>query len=281
MYTGPSGNPLLPSDFEDPLSSDSQTSDDLQETNEDNHNEEDDTDNDDTLDNQENSSGIKSDWTTAKTNMSKYASGNSINYRRAVSSHIKAYGGSSKAAKSASSGIKSTQNFGRFLFNSSSLGIRETLSQFKIDFEGKAAREILAEVINQIAPLPVTKEDSVARMATIRTMEILYEKIEDENKDISTLDKINKELLNEMIPIHIESYIYERIINDLGSRIEEYSSSPADAVNKEKEIKEYINSMVEVALKDKDFSKNEFNNDVGEKVESLYSQCYKVMEDML
>ena len=266
IYTGPTGNPLLPEDFEDPSPTDSQNNENSQESNE---------------DNQQHTNGIYYEWTTAKTNMSKYASGTSSNYKGAISSYIKAYGGAKNAAKSAFGGIKSTVSFGQFLINSSNQGIRETLSQYKIDYEGRAAKDILTDVINQISPLPITKEDSVARKALIRTMEMLYEKIEDENKDISTLDKIDKELLNDMIPIQIESYIYERIINDLGSRIEEHSSSPADAINKENELKEYIHSKVDTTLKNNDFSQIDFNKDVSIKVENLYSQCYKVMEDMI
>jgi hypothetical protein len=275
IYTGPSGNPLLPDDFDDSSSPDSQDNEDPKESNEDNQKGKDESDN------QQNTNSIDSDWTTAKKNMSKYASGNSSNYKGAISSYIKAYGGSKNATKLASGGIKSTVSFGQFLSNSANQGIRETLAQYKIDYEGRSAKDILTDVINQIAPLPITKEDSVARKALIRTMEVLYEKIEDENKDISTLDKIDKELLNDMIPIQIESYIYERIINDLGSRIEEHSSSPADAINKENELKEYIHSKVDTTLKNNDFSQIDFNKNVGVKIESLYSQCYKVMEDML
>jgi hypothetical protein len=280
MYSGPSGNPLLPDDFEDTSSPNSPDNENPHESDEANQNGNDESNNNDS-ENQQNQTSPDSDWTTAKKNMSKYASGTSTNYKRAVSSYVKAHGGAKNAAKSSSSGIKSTVGFGQFLINSSNQGIRETLTQYKIDYEGRTAKDILTDVINQIAPIPVTKEDSVARKAIIRTMEVLYERIDDENKDISTLDKIDKELLNDMIPIQIECYIYERIINDLGSRIEINSSSPADAINKEKEIKEYINSKVETTLKGTDFSKIDFNKNVSKEVESLYNQCYKVMEDIL
>lgn len=282
MYTGPSKNPLLPSDFEDTSSSNPTDNENPKESNEDNQNGNNDKDdNNDSNNNQQNTNSDNDNWSTAKNNMSRYASGTSNNFKRAVSSYIKAHGGAKNAAKTASGGIRSTANFGRFIINSSNQGIRETLSQYQIDYEGRTAKDILTDVINKLAPIPITKEDSVARKALIRTMEVLYEKIEDENKDISTLDKIDKALLNEMIPIQIESYIYERIINDLGSRIETKSSSPTDAINKENELKEYINSKVEATLKGTDFSKLDFTKNIEKEVTSLYNQCYKVMEDML
>ena len=282
MYTGPSKNSLLPSDFEDTSSTNPADNENPKESNGDNQNGSNDKDdNNDSNNNQQNTNSDNDNWSTAKNNMSRYASGTSNNFKRAISSYVKAHGGAKNAAKTASNGVRSTANFGRFIINSSNQGIRETLSQYQIDYEGRTAKDILTDVINKLAPIPITKEDSVARKALIRTMEVLYEKIEDENKDISTLDKIDEALLNEMIPIQIESYIYERIINDLGSRIETKSSSPADAINKENELKEYINSKVEATLKGTDFSKLDFTKNIEKEVASLYNQCYKVMEDML
>lgn len=282
MYTGPSKNPLLPTDFQDTSSSSTTDNENPKESKEDDQNGNNDKDdNNDSNNNQQNTNSDIDNWSTAKRNMSRYASGTSKNFKRVVSSYVKAHGGAKNAAKSAVGGIRSTANFGRFLINSSNQGIRETLSQYQIAYEGRTAKDILTDVINKLAPIPITKEDSVARKALIRTMEVLYERIEDENIDISTLDKIDKVLLNEMIPIQIESYIYERIINDLGSRIEVNSSSPADAINKENELKEYISSKVEATLNGTDFSKLDFSKNIEKEVVYLYNQCYKVMEDML
>lgn len=285
MYTGPSGSPLLPDDFEDTSSPDSNENPQEPDSgnNEDNETEETPSgDNQNENDSgQQNSDNNEKDWSNVKSHMSKYASGTSRNYKKAVSSYVKAHGGSKNAAKSARSGIKSTTRLGQFLSNSSNQGVRDTLSQYQIEYEGRSAKDILSDIINHIAPVPVTKEDSVARKALIRTMEVLYERIDDENNDITTLEKIDKELLNEMIPIQVESYIYERIINDLGSRIESNSTSPADAISKEKELKEYINSKVETRLNGRDFSEINFNQKINLEVENLYKQCYKVMEDIL
>lgn len=283
IYTGPSGNPLLPDDFEDIEKLDEQEKENFQE--QDNLKVDDKSDynnqSDESSGNNHDSKSNDQNWSKTKSIMSRYASGASNNYKRAVSSYVKAHGGSKRAARSAESGIRSTSRLGQFLSSSSTQGVRETLSQYRVEYEGRTAKEILTDVINRIAPIPVTKEDSVARKALLRTMEELYEKLEDENNDITTLEKINKDLLNKMIPIQVESYIYERIINDLGSRIESNTTSPADAIRKENELKEYINSKVETTLKDKDFSKIDFNNAMSNEIEDLYVQCYKVMEDIL
>src|SRR5690606_6252774 len=120
----------------------------------------------------------------------------------------------------------------------------------------KSAKDVLSELINYLAPSPVTKEDSIARKALVVTMEALYELLERENLEI---DNINNETLNFIIPKYVESYIYERIINDLGSRIETTSLNSTHAVKIELEIKDYITAKVDIAFKGKDFEKMSFN----------------------
>lgn len=269
MYSGYSngnsqGNPLLPNDFDE---------------NENNNNENDSQDNnDENADDQSQQGNKVSDknvsWQTAKTSMSKIASGKS-NVNKALSNYVKAHGGSKSASKAARSGIATVINIGQFINNVSSEGFRETLEKYKIDFTDKSAKDVLSELINYLAPPPITKEDSIARKALIVTMELLYELLEKENLEI---DKIDNSTLNFIVPKYIECYLYERIINDLGSRIETASLNSAQAIKIEEEIKDYINAKVDIAFKGKDFEKMSFTKN---EVESLYNQCYTIMENMI
>lgn len=153
--------------------------------------------------------------------------------------------------------------------------MKETLDAYKIDYKDKSTKEILSELINILAPTPSTKDDAVSRKALILTMEVLYELIEQENLEIEAIEKLD---VNIIIPTYIEAYIYQKLINDLGSRIESNSKSAADAVALEKDIKEYIHSKIEVVFKGKDIKDYEFST---KEILSLYNQCYTVMEDLL
>ncbi len=260
MYSGYSngnsqGNPLLPNDFDE---------------NENNNDE-----NADEQPQQENKISDKNvSWQTAKTSMSKIASGKST-VNKALSNYVKAYGGAKSATKTAKSGIATVISIGQFINNVSSDGFRETLEKYKIDFTDKSAKDVLSDLINYLAPSPITKEESIARKALIVTMELLYELLEKENLEI---DLINSKTLNFIVPKYIECYLYERIINDLGSRIETASLNSAQAIKIEEEIKEYINAKVDIAFKGKDFEKMSFTKN---EVESLYNQCYTIMENMI
>ncbi|WP_338841235.1 Qat anti-phage system associated protein QatB [Flavobacterium ginsenosidimutans] len=266
MYNGYSDgngqrNPLLPDDFDDSVGN----------NNDGDKNPEND------QGNQGNGKPIDKKWENTKRNFSKLASGTSKNTRGAVSTYIKAYGGSKSAAKNAVSGIRTTVGLGNFLSNASTQGFKESLENLKIEYKNRSTSEVLNDLINYLAPNPITKEDSIARKALIVTMEKLYELIENDNINIESIDKLDEGTVKQIIPLYVESYIYERLLNDLGSRIEANSLNSANAVKLEKELKEYINSKVEITFLGIDMTNSEFSK---KQVESLYNQCYKVMEDL-
>lgn len=267
---GSQSNPLIPADFED--SEQENNNDDGEGGN-----------NQGDQDSEQNSEDKKVEkqdektveWSNAKTFMSKVASGRSNNIKGAVSKYVKAYGGAKSASKNAVGGIKTTINLGNFVRGISEQGLKETLDSYKIDYKDKSTNEILSELINILAPTPSTKDDAVSRKALILTMEVLYEIIDQANLEIEAIEKLD---VNTIIPTYIEAYIYEKLINDLGSRIESNSKSATDAVALEKDIKEYIHSKIEIVFKGKNINDYEFST---KEILSLYNQCYTVMEDLL
>lgn len=265
---GSQNNPLIPPDFED------------NEQENTNNQEEPNPENEEPEQNLENNKIGKQEeqtveWSNAKTFMSKVASGKSSNIKGAVSQYVKAYGGAKSASKNAVGGIKTTINLGNFVRSISEQGLKETLEAYKIDYKDKNTKEILSELINILAPSPSTKDDAVSRKALIITMEVLYELIEKENLEIEAIEKLD---VNIIVPTYIEAYIYQKLINDLGSRIESNSKSAADAVALEKDIKEYIHSKIEIVFKGKEIKDYEFST---KEILRLYNQCYTVIEDLL
>lgn len=276
MYLGPNRSPLLPPDFDNGDNPDNPDSKPDEKS-----------PNEPTQEPQQTNSPNEqqnSNWKQAKTSMSQYASGNAGNNGRkvAVREYVKGHGGSNNAARSAKSGIKTTINIGDFFNNVSRKGITQVLNDYKIPFEDRKPKEILNDIINAIAPIPNTNEDAVARKALIDTMSIIYEKFDDENQDISLLDSKDTDIAGMLITRYVETYIYERLLNELGSRIEKNAESSVAAARIEKELKEYIEVKVTATLKDKQlFLINSQTNNVKVLVEGLYQLCYKVLEDQL
>lgn len=284
MYSGPNRSPLLPPDFDD---SDNQNNNPDNVPNENSPEEQQKPSPNQQQTNSPN--GVpneiqNSNWTQAKKAMSKYASGNggSNGRKTAVRDYVKSHGGSTNAARSAKSGIRTTINIGDFFNGVSQKGISQVLNDYHIPFEGRKPKDILNDIVNAIAPIPNTNEDAVARKALIDTMSIIYEKFDDEDKDISLLDSTDFNLADLLITKYVETYIYERLLNELGSRIERKAENSVAAAKIEKELKEYIETKVSTTLNDKPLSViNSQTKNVNIVVEGLYQQCYKVLEDQL
>lgn len=290
MYGGPNRSPLLPPDFNDgDDNSDNPTSPDTplpkpdEKPNEEKEPAQ--TPESDKPSNKEQDDEPRySSWRAAKNSMSKYASGNGgeNGKRKAVSNYVKGYGGSRNAAKSAKSAIRTTINIGDFFNSVSKKGIVQVLQDYNIQTEGRKPKEILNDIVNQLAPAPDSNENAIARKALINTMSVIYDKFEDEKKDISLLDTTDSNISSMLINKYFETFIYERLINEMGSRIEKKAESSAAAERIEKDLKEYIESKVSTTLKDKPLSLiNSQTKNVYILVEGLYKQCYKVLEDQL
>lgn len=271
MYGGPGGgppkeNPLLPPGF-NPNAPDQPQDPDQNPQDDQNDNELEDTPeriDADTI--------PQTTWQSAKTSMAKFASGSAGSVSSSLSGYVKAYGGARSASRSMPAGIRTTVSLGDFINRVASSSFRETLDGYQIDYDGKSATEVLTQLINVLAPSPITREDSIARKALILTMEELYEWVEDTDMDILDLDAAG---LNLIVPCYFKSFINERLLNDLGSRVESADITPDKAIEIETELREYIDSKVDVVFTGKDFSNTTFTT---EEVESLYNQCYTAME---
>ncbi len=298
MYGGPNRSPLLPSDFDNgngnpdkpdnPNDKPEQKPDDSKPDGDKPTNEKPlEKPSEDDSPSQESSSNNttqNSPWTRAKTSMSKYASGNGgrNSKKNALSDYVKGHGGSRNAAKSAKSAIRTTISIGDFFGGVSKKGILQVLKEYQIPTEGRKPKEILNDIVSVLAPTPDLNDDSVARKALINTMSIIYEKFDDEKQDITLLDSIDPDISKMLVEKYIETFIYERLIHDVGSRIEKKAENSAAAAKIEKELKDYIETKVSTTLKDKPLSIiNSETKNVLVLVEELYQQCYKVLEDQL
>lgn len=263
IYNGPKDrNPLLPEGFEDEFNN---TEDDEK--------------------SQEKKENIELDeipvgsWQETKKAMSQYITGNTNNRGRVIRNYVRALGGSKTAAVRAVSGRGSTVRLGQFLSSIAANGIIKTLESLKIEYKGKSVESLLSEIVNVIAGSSNTKEDIVAKNATIEALSQLYEYIEENGMTLDSLDRINENIFNEVMSAFINSYIFERMLNDLQSRFEKYADSPQTALDKENEFEDYIKESVELKLKEVHFNKLDYYNlSIHTVIEETYKECYEVLE---
>lgn len=214
-------------------------------------------------------------WKDAKSAFTSIYSGTRGSIKGAISKYVKAHGGAKSATKTAISGRVTAYNLSNFVSEIGSNGVKNTLGKWSINYENKSLKQIFNDIINILSPDPITKEDSIARKAMINTMEELYEELENVGYDIQSDETIQPDLLDYVIPKYIESYIYERIINDLGSRIEYSKLSIKEIAQKEQEMKDTINAIISGVFDGRNFSETSLSE---QEVDSLYNQCYTKIE---
>jgi|LSQX01.2.fsa_nt_gb hypothetical protein len=155
-------------------------------------------------------------WKAVKSYMSNFASRRKgYNLKQLLSNYVKAYGGSTNAARTSKIAVITTIKIGAFFTSVSNKSIEQVLSENGIQIKHRTAKEILSDVVNFLAPMPDTKENAVARKALISTMSLVYEKLENENTDISVLNLIDQKFTEKLITEYFISFIYENLIHDL------------------------------------------------------------------
>lgn len=93
------------------------------------------------------------------------------------------------------------------------------------------------------------------------------------------MDRIDDCIFEQIMSIYISDYIFEKMLNDLQSRFEQYAKNTQEALRVEKEFKDYIKNSVDIKLKQAKLEQIDYNNaDIGKIIENLYTECFEVLE---
>lgn len=136
-------------------------------------------------------------------------------------------------------------------------------------------------MVNYVVDSSDSKEDSVARIAAVNAMSKMYEYVEKNNMEIQSLNKVNNELIEQVLSTYVECYIWGRILNDLQYCLEKYSDDIDRTIEVEKEMKDYVSSKVSTTFQIKEIRDKIFGQQsLEDGIEELYRKCYSVLEDM-
>lgn len=220
-------------------------------------------------------------WQTTKTGFSKYINGNGGSVGKTAKNYVKASGGTAGLLRSSKSGIRGAINIGKLFSDIQQDGYRKTFDDLGIEYQGKSAKEICSSLVNYIVDSADSKEDSVARIAAVNAMSKIYEYMENNNLEIQSLDKVDNELMEQVLSAYVECYIWGRILNDLQYCLEKYSDDMERTVKVEQEMKDYVSSKVSTTFQIKEIRDKIFGHQsMEEGIEELYRKCYSVLEDM-
>jgi hypothetical protein len=213
--------------------------------------------------------------------MSRFAStGGRSSLTNAGRAYVGAKGGRRAAAQAASSGKAVATRVGGFLSTVARTGIRAALHEIGLGYMvGRSAPEVLAALLDVLAPSGATLQEAAARKAVDDVLEKLYEDYIAKTGDLTALDSLGAKNVAEAIEASVAGYIYNLWLDELGLRIETYAISPLKAVSLERDVKEYVKERVRLELGDNDPVSIDWNGTDGRNIiDTVFQEAYGFLE---
>jgi hypothetical protein len=220
-------------------------------------------------------------WQMAKASMSRFAStGERNSLSRAGRDYVGAKGGRRAAAQAASTGKSVALKVGGFLSTVASAGIRTALDEIGLGhMVGRSAPEVLAALIDVLAPAGATLQEAAARKAADDVLEKLYEDYIAKTGDITALESLDKQGITNAIEASIAGYIYNLWLDELGLSIETKAISPLQAVGLERDVRVYVRERVRLELGEQDPASIDWNGPAGRNIiDTVFQEAYGFLE---
>ncbi len=212
-------------------------------------------------------------WTVAKTFMSKYitSGGNVGTPKTVVKNYFKAANGSNSFLNQTKKIISVISDFNNILGSFIEQGLEKTFEELGISIVDKDINEAFSMLINVICPESSTKNDIALRLAIINTLDSLSNLDEGIEKILNNFDSSHVDLL---IEIFISEIFWQNIMIDYGFSFEKYGEDTGQLVLREKEIQDYIYTVVSL-----EYDKNKQATLSEKNIAELYKKVLIIMED--
>lgn len=215
-------------------------------------------------------------WGTVRRNMTTALNNRTRrNVKKAINSYAKALGGHKNATRQATT-VKKTATRLISFFSGTPEDIRVRFEEAGISFEGRATKDIFNDISGLLAPVPNDLEDSLANKALRDT---IAELAADDSIDLGQLDSFNEALLQRLVGGLVKHYIFDKLIQQSGQSALKNCDNTAQLLNLEKEIKKYIDGIVDLVISDlvhTGISQSDFDS----AVEAIFDTAYQQMEDL-
>ncbi len=215
-------------------------------------------------------------WQNVKTSFSHYISGRtpggSAGVQRVLRNYGQATGRTAGLMRTSRSGINVGNSFAQFITNNYPEQNSIFTSINSIMESETDIKTALSKIADILSPIPEFKEQAVARDAIINTLCSLYDYLEKNNLDITSLRNLDNALQEQLLTKYISEYIWGRMMNDLQTCFEKHADNTSRASEVEKEFKEYIYAKVSVEV-----HKGMEGLETGENfnIDKLFRDCYE------
>lgn len=222
-------------------------------------------------------------WRAAKTALGRSVSdgsaGNSLG--KAGRSYARALGGAQNASRSARAGRSAATRLGQFLSDIGNQGISEALQNLGLSkFIGKDAETVFAAISEALAPTSALREEAIAREAVNETLESLYEQYILQDGDITKLDQMNTQSIEQALETVVSAYIYNRWLGELEIVLEKKAISTKDAIKLERDMKQFIRESVHLDFQGVNILALNWKSSSGQQlIEKIFTDAYSILEE--
>lgn len=271
LYKGPKGSSLLPADYTDESDEQPMAAPDSEAPVEDQP------ENDEPAEeeNPEQEEQPRVTWTQAKRTYSSQIGKRTPDVKGVAKAYTKASGGYKHAAKTSGSSKQVARGIITF-FSGTPDAIRQRLEQVGIVFEGRSTQEIFNDIYSHLCTGASSREDALADKALSQTFSELFES---ELMNEQGLDIFNPKLLEFMVSHFITNSIYYKLLNEVSFGELTGDKSNADIARIEDDLKTFIDGLVCGRVPEY-LHEGITPGEVNKMVDSLYEDCYKVMEGL-
>jgi hypothetical protein len=184
-------------------------------------------------------------WPAAKktaTRFAKQGDAGSITPGQVVGAYLTALGGAAAAARRAAASRAAAQRLGGFLGTVADQGLDVALEQVGLaDLVGRDATEVLEALVDRLASPGGTLEEADARAAMMGALEEVLEQP-------NAFDGLDQEGVGRTVEGFIVECIYERMLQEIGDRLENGAMTAEDAKKAEDDIRVYVVATVQLEL---------------------------------
>lgn len=227
---------------------------------------------------------LSGDWRPARVGLSSFAKNpNASKFSSAAKSYVRSSGGSKGISKSIISGNRTGIKFGQLLSSFSNNGANNTFRElFNLDIQGLSLEIAINKIVDFLSPKDGTVEDSITSNAVIETLYEIYKDFNLSINDLSVLDSITNENIQDILTRYASSYIYSKWINEIGIVLENKEISEVLIVKIERQMKEFIRDSIKLEFSEINFkSESTFEKNKIQRIMSeVFETAYKALEEL-
>jgi len=220
-------------------------------------------------------------WTSAKIAIGKFASagGGAKAFRPIARNFVRAQGGPRQATRGSARGVRTAQFLAGAL-TAFVQGGEPAFSQFVgRDFVGRSADEVLAALVDELAPGGAQNEDAAARDAACMVLEDLFVRYSVDTAGLAGLTTLDMAEVGRVVVQYVATYIFTRLMQVLAIRLERNDLTPAAACRMERDIRGYVIDRVEQEVTPPQTNSISFTADEGKRiVERVFNDAYSIIE---